>query len=157
MELLEEAPELDALVACLGGGGLLGGCAVAAKAMRPGIRVFGAEPELANDFWMSLQQGKPVAIPPPPTIADGLRTLCPGKLTFPIVQQHVEAVVLISEDEIKAAVRFLLERLKIVVEPSGAVGVAAALFGKLPAEVKSVGVVISGGNVDLDQLAALCA
>lgn len=157
MELLEEAPELDALVACLGGGGLLGGCAVAAKAMRPGIRVFGAEPELANDFWMSLQQGKPVAIPPPPTMADGLRTLCPGKLTFPIVQQHVEAVVLISEDEIKAAVRFLLERLKIVVEPSGAVGVAAALFGKLPAEVKSVGVVISGGNVDLDQLAALCA
>ncbi|MCA2972435.1 MAG: pyridoxal-phosphate dependent enzyme [Acidobacteriaceae bacterium] len=157
IELLEEAPELDALVACLGGGGLLGGCAVAAKAMRPGIRVFGAEPELANDFWMSLQQGKPVAIPPPPTIADGLRTLCPGKLTFPIVQQHVEAVVLISEDEIKAAVRFLLERLKIVVEPSGAVGVAAALFGKLPAEVKSVGVVISGGNVDLDQLAALCA
>lgn len=157
MELLEEAPGLDALVACLGGGGLLGGCAVAAKAMRPGIRVFGAEPELANDFWMSLQQGKPVAIPPPPTIADGLRTLCPGKLTFPIVQQHVEAVVLISEDEIKAAVRFLLERLKIVVEPSGAVGVAAALFGKLPAEVKSVGVVISGGNVDLDQLAALCA
>ena len=157
IELLEEAPELDALVACLGGGGLLGGCAVAAKAMRPGIRVFGAEPELANDFWMSLQQGKPVAIPPPPTMADGLRTLCPGKLTFPIVQQHVEAVVLISEDEIKAAVRFLLERLKIVVEPSGAVGVAAALFGKLPAEVKSVGVVISGGNVDLDQLAALCA
>ena len=157
IELLEEAPELDTLVACLGGGGLLGGCAVAAKAMRPGIRVFGAEPELANDFWMSLQQGKPVAIPPPPTMADGLRTLCPGKLTFPIVQQHVEAVVLISEDEIKAAVRFLLERLKIVVEPSGAVGVAAALFGKLPAEVKSVGVVISGGNVDLDQLAALCA
>lgn len=157
IELLEEAPGLDALVACLGGGGLLGGCAVAAKAMRPGIRVFGAEPELANDFWMSLQQGKPVAIPPPPTMADGLRTLCPGKLTFPIVQQHVEAVALISEDEIKAAVRFLLERLKIVVEPSGAVGVAAALFGKLPAEVKSVGVVISGGNVDLDQLAALCA
>ena len=157
MELLEEAPELDSLVACLGGGGLLGGCAVAAKALRPGIRVFGAEPELANDFWMSLQQGKPVAIPPPPTIADGLRTLCPGKLTFPIVQEHVEAVALISEDEIKAAVRFLLERLKIVVEPSGAVGVAAALFGKLPTEVKSVGVVVSGGNVDLDQLAALCA
>jgi len=157
LELLAEAPELDALVACLGGGGLLGGCAVAAKAMRPGIRVFGAEPELANDFWMSLQQGKPVAVPPPPTIADGLRTLCPGKLTFPIVQEHVEAVALISEDEIKAAVRFLLERLKIVVEPSGAVGVAAALFGKLPAEVESVGVVISGGNVDLDQLAAICA
>jgi threonine dehydratase len=106
---------------------------------------------------MSLQQGRPVAIPPPPTIADGLRTLCPGKLTFPIVQEHVEAVALISEDEIKAAVRFLLERLKIVVEPSGAVGVAAALFGKLPAEVESVGVVISGGNVDLDQLAAICA
>jgi threonine dehydratase len=156
MELLEEVPELDAIVACTGGGGLLGGCCVAAKAMHPGIRMFGAEPELASDVWQSLQKGERVTIPPSPTIADGLRTPSPGTLTFPILQQHVEQIALITEEEIVATVRFALERLKIVVEPSGAVGIAAALFGKLPADVSTVGIIISGGNVDLDQLAEIC-
>ncbi len=156
LELLAEAPGLEAMVACTGGGGLLGGCCVAAKGINPAIRMFGAEPELADDVWQSLQKGERVSIPPSLTIADGLRTPSPGKLTFPILQQHVEQIALISEDEIRAAVRFCLERLKIVVEPSGAVGVAAALFGKLPADVTTVGIVISGGNVDLDQLAEIC-
>ena len=156
LELLAEAPGLEAMVACTGGGGLLGGCCVAAKGINPAIRMFGAEPELADDVWQSLQKGERVSIPPSLTIADGLRTPSPGKLTFPILQQHVEQIALISEDEIRATVRFCLERLKIVVEPSGAVGVAAALFGKLPADVTTVGIVISGGNVDLDQLAEIC-
>ncbi len=156
LELLAEVPGLDAMVACTGGGGLLGGCCVAAKGINPAIRMFGAEPALADDVWQSLQKGERVSIPPSLTIADGLRTPSPGKLTFPILQQHVEQMVLISEDEIRATVRFLLERLKIVVEPSGAVGVAAALFGKLPTDVAKVGIVISGGNVDLDQLAEIC-
>ncbi len=156
LELLAEVPGLEAMVACTGGGGLLGGCCVAAKGINPAIRMFGAEPELADDVWQSLQKGERVSIPPSLTIADGLRTPSPGKLTFPILQQHVEQIALISEDEIRAAVRFCLERLKIVVEPSGAVGVAAALFGKLPADVTTVGIVISGGNVDLDQLAEIC-
>ena len=156
LELMDEVPGLDAMVACTGGGGLLGGCCVAAKAINPAIRMFGAEPELADDVWQSLRKGERVTIPPSLTIADGLRTPSPGKLTFPILQQHVEQIALISEDEIRAAVRFCLERLKIVVEPSGAVGVAAALYGKLPADVTTVGIVISGGNVDLDQLAEIC-
>ncbi len=156
LELMAEVPGLDAMVACTGGGGLLGGCCVAAKGINPAIRMFGAEPELADDVWQSLRKGERVSIPPSLTIADGLRTPSPGKLTFPILQQHVEQIALISEDEIRAAVRFCLERLKIVVEPSGAVGVAAALFGKLPADVTTVGIVISGGNVDLDQLAEIC-
>ena len=156
LELLAEVPGLEAMVACTGGGGLLGGCCVAAKGINPAIRMFGAEPELADDVWQSLRKGERVSIPPSLTIADGLRTPSPGKLTFPILQQHVEQIALISEDEIRAAVRFCLERLKIVVEPSGAVGVAAALFGKLPADVTTVGIVISGGNVDLDQLAEIC-
>ena len=156
LELMAEVPGLDAMVACTGGGGLLGGCCVAAKGINPAIRMFGAEPELADDVWQSLQKGERVSIPPSLTIADGLRTPSPGKLTFPILQQHVEQIALISEDEIRATVRFCLERLKIVVEPSGAVGVAAALFGKLPADVTTVGIVISGGNVDLDQLAEIC-
>ena len=156
LELMDEVPGLDAMVACTGGGGLLGGCCVAAKAINPAIRMFGAEPELADDVWQSLRKGERVTIPPSLTIADGLRTPSPGKLTFPILQQHVEQIALISENEIRAAVRFCLERLKIVVEPSGAVGVAAALYGKLPGDVTTVGIVISGGNVDLDQLAEIC-
>lgn len=156
LELMDEVPGLDAMVACTGGGGLLGGCCVAAKAINPAIRMFGAEPELADDVWQSLRKGERVTIPPSLTIADGLRTPSPGKLTFPILQQYVEQIALISENEIRAAVRFCLERLKIVVEPSGAVGVAAALYRKLPADVTTVGIVISGGNVDLDQLAEIC-
>ena len=154
-EFLAEIPDLDALAICLGGGGLLAGCAIAAKAANPAIRVFGVEPEVANDYWLSRKAGHPVEIPSPPTIADGLRTPMPGAHNFPIVQDLVEDILLVSEQEIKDTVRYVLSRMKTVVEPSGVVGAAAVLFGKLPAGIKRVGIVISGGNVDLEVLASL--
>jgi threonine dehydratase len=129
---------------------------VAAKALRPGIRVFGVEPELASDWHQSLKAGARVAIPPPLTIADGLRTPIPGEITFPIVHALAEAVLLVSEVEIKAAVRFLLSRLKILAEPSGAVPAAALLSHKVPAGIHSAGIIVSGGNVDFDVLADIC-
>ncbi len=153
LELLEETPDLDALIAPVGGGGLLSGCATAAKGVNPKIRVFGAEPELANDTYLSFRAGRIVTIPSQDTIADGLRSPHPGELTFSIVQRLVEDIILVSEDEIKAAMKYLLARLKILVEPSGAAAAAAVLFRKLPAGIGSVGVVISGGNVDLEALA----
>src|SRR5579875_1308334 len=156
LELLRKQPNLDAIMTPLGGGGLLSGASIVAKALRPQTRVFGVEPEVANDWATSLSAGKPVGIDVPPTIADGLRTLVPGKFTFPIVQSNAEGVLLVSEEQIKAAVRFLLTRMKILVEPSGAVGGAALLSGKLPPGIRSVGVVLSGGNIDLDVLAAIC-
>lgn len=155
LELLEAVPDLDALVVCVGGGGLMAGCATIAKSLQPKIRVFGAEPERASDTFQSLRAGRRVAIAPPDTIADGLRSPAPGQLTFPIVQRHVEDIVLVSEEEIRDAMRFLMQRLKIVAEPSGAVSVAAALCRRLPAELERVGVVVSGGNVDMDLLATL--
>jgi len=152
LELLEDVADLDALVTCVGGGGLLSGCATIAKSMRPGIRVFGVEPEIANDTYLSFANGERVTIPRPDTIADGLQAPTPGALTFPIVQRLVEGILLVSEEEIRATVRFLLERMKILAEPSGAVAAAAVIFGRLPAGVARVGVVISGGNVDLEGL-----
>jgi threonine dehydratase len=153
LELLEQAPNLDALVVCIGGGGLIAGCAIAAKHINPSIRIFGVEPADANDTFLSFAAGKRVEIPAPPTIADGLRSPSPGELTFPIIQKYVEKIVLVSDDEIRATVKFLLTRMKILVEPSGAVSAAAAMFGKLPAGLGRVGIVLSGGNMDLDQLA----
>jgi threonine dehydratase len=155
LEFLEQQPELDALVICLGGGGLLAGCAIAAKAMRPQIRVYGVEPEIANDYWLSLRRGEPVEIEPPATIADGLRTTRPGRWNFPIIQRLVDDVLLVSEEEIREAAKFILTRMKLVVEPSGAVAAAAVLAGKLPEQFQRVGVVLSGGNVDLETLAGL--
>jgi threonine dehydratase len=153
IELLEQAPDLDALVVCIGGGGLIAGCAIAAKHLKPSIRIFGVEPEKANDTYLSFNAGKRVGIGAPDTIADGLRSPMPGELTFPIIQKHVEQVLLVSEDEIRATVKFLLLRMKILVEPSGAVSAAAALFGKLPPGLGHVGIILSGGNVDFEQLA----
>lgn len=155
LELLEEVPDLDAIAVCIGGGGLLAGSATAAKAHSSSVRVFGVEPEQANDTWLSFREGKRVAIPPPDTIADGLRPPQPGKLTFPIIQSLAEDIVLVSEEEIKSAMKTLLLRMKILVEPSGAVSAAAALFRKLPPGVKKVGVILSGGNVDYELLAQL--
>jgi threonine dehydratase len=153
LEFLEQAPGLDALVVCIGGGGLIAGSAIVAKHINPSIRIFGVEPAEANDTWLSFAAGKRIEIPAPATIADGLRSPSPGELTFPIIQKHVEQIVLVSEDEIRATVKFLLTRMKILVEPSGAVSAAAVLFGKLPAVLGRVGIILSGGNVDLDQLA----
>jgi len=155
LEFLEEVGELDALVVPLGGGGLISGCATIAKQMQPGIRIFGVEPEAGNDYRLSRKAGYRVEIASPDTIADGLRTTKPGVHTFPIVQSLVEDVVLVTDDEIREAVRFLLTRMKILVEPSGAVGVAALLHSKIPAGIRKAGVVLSGGNVDLDLLAGL--
>lgn len=149
LELLEETGELDALVAPVGGGGLLSGCSIAARSLLAGIRLFGAEPERANDTFLSLRAGRRVHIETPDTIADGLRATSPGEITFPVLQRHLEAVLLVSEEEIRVTMRFLLERLKILVEPSGAVAAAAVLYGKLPAGISSAGVILSGGNVDL--------
>jgi threonine dehydratase len=155
LELIEEIADLDAIFTPIGGGGLISGTALAAKALRPSIRVFGVEPEDANDTKLSLIAGSRVEIPPPQTIADGLRAPKPGAITFPIIQKLVEDVLLVSEDEIRATMRFFLSRMKIVVEPSGAVPAAALLHGKLPAGIHRAGVILSGGNVDLDVLKSL--
>jgi threonine dehydratase len=155
LELLEEHPDLDALAVCISGGGLLSGCSTIAKSINPAIRIFGVEPELANDTALSFAAGKRVIIAPPESIADGLRSPSPGVLAFSIMLENVERILLVSEAEIRATMRFLLERMKILVEPSGAVAVAAVLFGLLPPEIKRVGVIISGGNVDLDFLQTL--
>jgi len=152
LELLDEVPDLDALIICVGGGGLSSGCSTIAKDLNPSIRCFGVEPELGNDVWQSFRKNERVTIRPPETIADGLRTLSPGKLTFPIIRRNLEDILLVTEDEIKAAVRFLMERVKIVVEPSGAVGVAASIFGKLPPGIRRAGVILSGGNLDVTGL-----
>jgi threonine dehydratase len=152
LELLDETGPLDALITPVGGGGLLSGCATIARAMNPAIRVFGAEPAGANDTFLSLQAGERVAVPHPDTIADGLRTPCVGELTFPVIRELVEGVLLVTDDEIREAVKFLLTHLKILVEPSGAVPAAALLFHKLPPGIGTIGVVLSGGNVDFEEL-----
>ncbi|MEO8097637.1 MAG: pyridoxal-phosphate dependent enzyme [Acidobacteriota bacterium] len=153
LELLEEVPNLDAILVPIGGGGLMSGCSIAAKHMRPGIRVIGVEPETANDAFLSLARGERVEIAPPDTIADGLRVPQLGVLTYSIIRENVDQIVLVSDAEIRAAVKWLLERMKIMVEPSGAATAAAALFGKLPAGLGNVGIVLSGGNVDFEVLA----
>jgi threonine dehydratase len=153
LELLGEVAQLDALIAPVGGGGLLSGCATIAKDLNPKIRVFGAEPEGANDTFLSFVSGERIAVPHPETIADGLRSPKPGELTFPVVKRLVERIVLVTDDELRATVKFLLLHLKILVEPSGAAAAAAVLHKKLPPELGAVGVVISGGNVDFEELA----
>lgn len=153
LELLEEAPELDCLLIPCSGCGLLAGCAVAAKHLRPEIRVFGVEPEAGNDTWLSFRKGERVEIPVPQTIADGLQTPVPGKLTFPIVQQLVEDILLVSDQELIETMRFVLERMKILVEPSGVAAAAAVRHDKLDLSGLRVGVILSGGNVDLTKLA----
>jgi len=153
LELFEDVPDLDALLTPCGGGGLFAGTSTAAKGFNPRVRCFPVESELSDDTRQSFLKGERVKIPPPATVADGMRTQTPGALTFPVLQRNAEDVLTVSEDEIVEAMRFLLFRLKILVEPTGAVAAAAALFRKLPADVGSVGVVISGGNVDADALA----
>ena len=154
LELLADAPDLDLLLAPIGGGGLISGCSIAAHALRPDLRVIGVEPDTANDSFLSLQKGERVSTPQSQSIADGLLPTAPGEITFPIMQRHVESIALVGDDEIAEAVRFLLLRMKIVVEPSGAAPVAALLSGRLPgASGRRVGVVLSGGNVDPVRLA----
>ena len=155
LELLEDVPALDALIVPVGGGGLISGCATAARALRPTIRVFGAEPEAGDDWARSRRAGRRVAIGDPDTIAEGLRTTSPGEITWTIANSLVEDFVAVSDDEIRHALRLLFERAKLVVEPAGAVPVAAALFHKTPLAGASIGVIVSGGNVDAATFARL--
>ncbi|GIV98765.1 threonine/serine dehydratase [Roseiflexus sp.] len=155
LELLEQVDGIDTLVVPVGGGGLISGCAIAAHGVNPAIQVIGVEPEDADDTRRSLEAGTRITIPPPTTIADGLRVTTPGALTFPIVQRHVAQIVTVSDDEIREAIRFVMLRMKLVVEPSGAAGVAAVLAGRLPDAARRVGVVVCGGNIDPPLLASL--
>jgi threonine dehydratase len=153
LELLEDVPELDDLLVPTSGNGLLAGCAVAARRLCPEIRVYGVEPETGNDTWQSLRRGERVEIEVPRTIADGLQVTAPGELTFPIVRELVADVLLVSDAEMIETIRFVLERMKMLVEPSGVVGAAALRHRKGDFSGRRVGVIISGGNVDLDKLA----
>jgi threonine dehydratase len=148
LELLEDTGPLDVLLVCLGGGGFLAGAAVAATALSPGIAIFGVEPEAGDDWLQSWRAGERVTIPVPKTIADGQETQAPGERTWPIVRALAAGVVTVSDDEILDTMRFAFDRLKIVLEPSGASALAALLFGKLDVAGKRVGVTLSGGNVD---------
>jgi threonine dehydratase len=152
VELLETVPGLDFVLCPVGGGGLLCGTAVAAKSLKPGIRVIGVEPAIADDVAQSFRAGKRISIPTPATIADGLRTNCTGEKNLPIIRQYVDDIVTVTEEEIVAAMRELWEKLHLVIEPSAAVPYAAILGNKFPFAGKSVGLILTGGNVDLDKL-----
>jgi threo-3-hydroxy-L-aspartate ammonia-lyase len=156
LELIEDAGPLDVLLVCVGGGGLIAGCSTAAKALLDDIRVVGVEPEEGDDTRRSLEAGERVRIPVPRTIADGQQLPQPGELTFPVVQQRVDAIAVASDAEIVNGMRFLFERLKTVTEPSGACAVAALLAGRV-GDVRGlrVGVTISGGNVTAERFAEL--
>jgi threonine dehydratase len=163
LELIEQTADggpLDALLVCVGGGGLIAGCAVAATHLCPGIEVWGVEPEAGNDTQQSLARGEVVHIDTPQTIADGAQTQHSGTLTFPVIQALVRGIVTVSDAQLAAAMRFFAERMKTVVEPTGCLG-AAALFERaagLPdLRGKRVGVILSGGNVDVGRYAQLLA
>jgi len=152
VELLEDAPDLDTVLCPVGGGGLLCGTAVAAKSLRPGLKVIGVEPALADDVAQSFRARRRISIPTPATIADGLRTNCTGEKNFPLILQHVDDVVTVSEESIIAAMRAIWETLHIVIEPSAAVPYAAILEGKFSAQGRRLGLIVTGGNTDLDKL-----
>jgi threonine dehydratase len=152
LELVEEVPDLDAVLTPCSGGGLFAGVSTAAKSIKPSIRCFPVEPETANDTQQSIAKGERVKISPPPTIADGLRVQIPGGLTFPITRANAEGVVTVSDDDLMEAMRFMLFRMKILIEPSGAAAAAAVLQQKIPRDCRRVGVVLSGGNVDPEVL-----
>ena len=156
LELLEDVPELEALVTPVGGGGLLAGTATAAEGFEE-VRAFGAEPAGADDTVRSLEVGRRVRIDAPDTIADGARAHIPGELTFPVVRERAEAVVRVADASLVEAMRLLLTRMKVLVEPTGALAAAAVFEGSIPAEVRRVGVILSGGNVDPSSLARLLA
>lgn len=155
LELLEDQPDLEVIATPVGGGGLVSGTSVAARAAGRGVHVVGVETEAANHAYLSKRSGERVTIAPPDTIADGIRTAALGQLTWPVVRELVDDVVLVSDEEVKAAMRFLLMRLKIVAEPTGAVAVAAAMTGKLNRFGQRIGVVISGGNVAPETLSEI--
>lgn len=155
LELFEEVGELDLLLVPVGGGGLIAGSATTAKGLHPGIRVVGVEPEAGDDTKRSLAAGHRVSIPVPRTIADAMSADVPGELTFSINRRLVDEIVLVSDDELRTAMRFAFERMKLVMEPTGASGVAALLAGRLAVPPARIGVIVSGGNVGADRFAEL--
>jgi len=155
LELVEQAGPVHTLVVCVGGGGLISGCATVAKAQDPPARVVGVEPEAGDDVTRSLAAGRIVEIPTPRTIADGQQTTAPGQLTFAVMHERVDEMVLVSDAQIVDAMRFAFERLKVVLEPSGACALAALLAGAVDVHGQRVGVVLSGGNVGADRFASL--
>jgi threonine dehydratase len=155
LELLEETGELDALLVPVGGGGLMAGAATAAKGLHPGIRMIGVEPEAGDDTRRSLEAGRRISVPVPRTIADGQAIEIPGELTFSVNRRLVDAVALVTDDEIVTAMRFAFERLKIVLEPSGATPLAALLAGRLDPLPRRIGLILSGGNIDTERFAQL--
>ena len=157
LELIEDAGALDALLVCVGGGGLISGCAVAARHVLPGVAVYGVEPEAGNDTQLSLQRGHIVHIATPHTIADGAQTQSCGRLTFPVIQALVAGVLTVSDAQLVQTMRFLATRMKLVVEPTGCLAAAALLEGAIDLRGQRVGVIVSGGNVDLQRFAALLA
>ncbi len=157
LEFLEEVKGLDHLIVPVGGGGLIAGCATAAKALVPDIRVIGVEPAAADDTRRSMEAGERVTIPPPETIADGLAVVRPGELTFEVNRRLVDEIVTVTEPQIVAAMAFAFERMKLVVEPSGAVGIAAILAHRTDLHGARIGIVVSGGNIGAERFAELIA
>lgn len=157
LELLQEVSQLDTLIVCLGGGGLISGCAVVAKHLNSKIRVIGVEPEAGNDAQQSKRSGKIVKIDTPKTIADGAQTQFVGNLTFPVIQALVDDIVTVSDAQLIEAMRFAASRMKMVIEPTGGLAMAAAMQGAVDVKGQRVGVIISGGNVDIAQLASYLA
>lgn len=154
-EIFLQNPDIDVLVVCCGGGGLLSGCAIAARHMKPSCRVIGVEPANADDATRSFHTGILQTVDNPDTVADGARTPFLGTVTFPLVRQYVDEMVTVSEESILKSMLFLWERMKLVVEPTGALALAALLDGTVNAEGRKVGVVLSGGNVDVSHAAEL--
>jgi threo-3-hydroxy-L-aspartate ammonia-lyase len=157
LELMQDVAQLDTLIVCLGGGGLISGCAVAAKHLNPKIKVIGVEPEAGNDAQQSKRAGKIISIDTPKTIADGAQTQFVGKLTFPVIQELVDDIVTVSDAQLIEAMRFAAAYMKMVIEPTGALAMAAAMQGAVNIKGQRVGVIISGGNVDIAQLAQYLA
>ena len=154
-ELIEDAGELDTLVVCLGGGGLLSGSAVAARALNPDIEIYGVEPAAGNDGQQSFRTGKIVHIETPRTIADGAQTQHLGEYTFPVIRALVDDIVTVTDEELVQTMQFFASRMKFVVEPTGCLAAAAVLQGKLDIRGKRVGIILSGGNVDMARFAKL--
>ncbi|MET0816121.1 MAG: pyridoxal-phosphate dependent enzyme [Solirubrobacteraceae bacterium] len=155
LELIEDGGPLDLLLVPVGGGGLIAGCATAATALLPDIEVVGVEPEVGDDTKRSLEAGERVRVPVGRTIADGQQLDQPGERTFPVIRERVHAIVTVTDAEIVAAMRFAFERLKLVLEPSGASALAALLHGRVEAAGRRTGVVLSGGNVDVSRFREL--
>ena len=155
LELIEDAGPLDMLFVCVGGGGLISGCAVAAKHALPQCRVIGVEPAAGNDVQQSLRRGEIVHIEVPKTIADGAQTQAPGRFTFPVIRALVDDVVTVTDEQLVSTMRFFASRMKMVVEPTGCLAAAAAFEGAFDVRGRRIGIIVSGGNIDVDRYAEL--